>query len=65
MEDFDIARCTVVRLMKQLEIQGVIRGKPIKTTFSNPAAPCRRDQVNRQFSALAIQRPCTQYAVVV
>ena len=52
-EDFDVARCTVERLMKQLGIQGVIRGKTLKTTHSNPAAPCPRDHVNRQFSAPA------------
>ena len=52
-EGFDIARCTVSRLMKQLGIQGVIRGKPLKTTHSNPAAPCPRDHVNRQFNAPA------------
>ena len=27
----------------------MIRGKPMKTTVSNPAAPCPRDKVNRQF----------------
>ncbi len=52
-EDFDIARCTVSRLMKQLGIQGVIRGKALKTTHSNPATPCPRDHVNRQFNAPA------------
>jgi putative transposase len=52
-EGFDIARCTVSRLMKQLGIQGVIRGKTLKTTNSNPAAPCPRDHVNRQFNAPA------------
>ncbi len=52
-EDFDIARCTVERIMKQLGIQGVVRGKPHKTTHSNKAAPCPRDHVNRQFSAPA------------
>jgi transposase InsO family protein len=52
-EDFDIARCTVERLMKQLEIQGVVRGKTLKTTHSNPAAPCPRDHVNREFNAPA------------
>ncbi len=52
-EDFDVARCTVERLMKQLGIQGVIRGKAIKTTFSNPVAPCPRDHVNREFNAPA------------
>ncbi len=52
-EGFNFARCTVARLMKQAGIQGVTRGKPIKTTFSNPATPCPRDYVNRQFSAPA------------
>lgn len=52
-EGFDIARCTVSRLMKQLGIQGVIRGKTLKTTHSNPATPCPRDHVNRQFNAPA------------
>ena len=52
-EGFDIARCTVERLMRDLGLQGVIRGKPVKTTVSNKAAPCPRDQVNRQFHAPA------------
>ena len=52
-EDFDVARCTVERLMKQLGIQGVIRGKILKTTHSNPSAPCPRDHVNRKFNAPA------------
>jgi len=51
-EGFDIARCTVARLMKQEGIQGIIRGKSIKTTFSNSAAPCPRDHVNRQFNVV-------------
>src|SRR5690606_33922591 len=32
-EGFDIARCTVARLMKEMGIQGIIRGKPHKTTI--------------------------------
>ncbi len=52
-EGFNVARCTVARLMKQLGIQGVTRGKPHKTTYSNKAAPCPRDHVNRQFNAPA------------
>ena len=55
-EGFDVARCTVERLMKQLGIQGVIRGKTLKTTHSNPAAPCLCDHVNRQFNAPARHR---------
>ena len=39
--------------MRDLGLQGVIRGKPVKTTFSDKAAPCPLDQVNRQFHAPA------------
>ncbi len=52
-EGFDIARRTVERLMRELGLQGVIRGKPVKTTISDKAAPCPLDQVNRQFHAPA------------
>jgi putative transposase len=52
-EGFDIARCTVERLMTDLGLQGVIRGKSVKTTISDKAAPCPLDQVNRQFHAPA------------
>jgi transposase InsO family protein len=50
-EGFDVARCTVARLMKIMSIQGVIRGKTQKTTVQNKALPCPLDRVNRQFSA--------------
>jgi putative transposase len=50
-EGIGIARCTTARLMKQMGLAGTIRGKPVKTTISNPAAPCPRDKVNRQFHA--------------
>jgi putative transposase len=46
-----VARCTVERLMRQLGLHGVVRGKTVKTTVSNPAAPCPLDRVNRQFTA--------------
>jgi len=32
-EGFDISRCTVARLMKELGIEGVIRGKKPRTTI--------------------------------
>ena len=32
-------------------LQGVIRGKPVKTTISDEAAPCPLDHVSRQFQA--------------
>jgi len=46
-EGGDIARCTVERLMRGLGLQGVIRGKPVKTAISDKAAPGPLDQVNR------------------
>ena len=55
-EDFAVARCTVERLMRQMGLRGVIRGKPVRTTISDKAAPCPRDHVNRQFHAPAPDR---------
>lgn len=50
-ESVDVARCTVARLMGRLGLRGVIRGKGVKTTVSDTAAPCPLDRVNRQFRA--------------
>lgn len=50
-EGFTVARCTVARLMTELGLAGAVRGKPVRTTASNPAAPCPLDRVNRQFRA--------------
>jgi len=47
------ARCTVARLMKAMGLEGIIRGKPMRTTVSDKAAPCPLDHVNRQFHAPA------------
>ena len=55
-EGFDIARCTVERLMRDMGLRGVIRGKPVRTTFGDKAAPCPLDHVNRQFHAPAPNR---------
>jgi transposase InsO family protein len=46
-----VARCTVERLMRQLGLQGVRRGKAMRTTIPDPKAPCPLDRVNRQFRA--------------
>ena len=48
-EGVDVARCTVARLMKSMGIQGIIRGKPQKTTIPDKKLPCPLDKVNRQF----------------
>jgi putative transposase len=50
-EGIAVARCTVARLMRTMDLQGVVRGKKVRTTISNAAAPCPLDRVNRQFMA--------------
>ena len=50
-EGFDVARCAVARLMKKMALQGVIRGRRVRTTVADTAAPCSLDHVNRQFKA--------------
>ena len=50
-EGVEIARCTVERLMKRLGLQGVRRGKVVRTTISDMKAPCPLDRVNRVFKA--------------
>lgn len=50
-EGHDLARCTVERLMRDIGIEGVRRGKKIKTTWPDKAQPCPMDRVNRQFRA--------------
>lgn len=55
-EGEDVARCTVARLMQAMGLAGAVRGKPVRTTISNKAAPCPLDRVNRQFRAPAPNR---------
>jgi putative transposase len=50
-EECQVARCTVARLMKKMALQGVIRGRRVRTTVSNTGVPCPLDRVNRQFRA--------------
>jgi putative transposase len=50
-EDRDVARCTAERLMRDMGLQGVVRGKSVHTTVSDKTAPCPLDHVNRQFRA--------------
>jgi putative transposase len=50
-EGISVARCTVARLMRRLGLRGVVRGKEVRTTMPDRAAPCPADKVNRQFRA--------------
>ena len=48
-EDIEVARCTVERLMKKLALQGVVRGRRIKTTLPANLFERPLDLVNRDF----------------
>jgi putative transposase len=50
------ARCTVARLMRELGLAGVRRGKRIRTTIPGPAAARPGDLVRRRFSPPAPDR---------
>ncbi len=52
-EGRQVARCTVERLMRQMGLKGVIRGRKVITTRPDTARPCPDDRVNRQFQAEA------------
>ena len=51
-----VARCTVARLMRDLGLRGVVRGKPKYTTIPGAAAERPRDLVDRRFNAGAPNR---------
>lgn len=50
-EGISVARCTVERLMRRLDLKGVIRGRVVRTTVSDKSVPSPLDRVNRQFHA--------------
>ena len=49
-DGIDVARCTVERLMRELGLVGVRRGKAHRTTVPDPAAARPADLVNRDFT---------------
>lgn len=55
-EGIAVARCTVERLMRELGLQGAVRGRVKRTTIADDAADRPRDLVDRQFSAEAPNR---------
>lgn len=50
-EGYYIARCTVERLMRDLGLQGVVRGRVKRTTIASDSDPKPLDLVNREFRA--------------
>jgi putative transposase len=53
-EDVVVARCTVSRLMRDLGLRGVVRGRRCKTTIPDTALDRPADRVNRDFK---VNRP--------
>ena len=53
-ESHVVARCTVARLMRDLGLRGVVRGRRVKTTVPDDLLDRPLDRVNRQFD---ISRP--------
>ena len=53
----EVARCTVERLMRTMGLQGVVRGKPVRTTISDKTTLCPLDRVNRRFQAPRMKWP--------
>jgi len=50
-EKVEVARCTVERLMRGMGLQGVVRGRRVKTTISEDLAERPADLVQRSFQA--------------
>jgi transposase InsO family protein len=50
-EGVQVARCTVERLMRELGLEGVVRGKKYRTTVADESAAQPADLVNRDFTA--------------
>ena len=50
-EEVSVARCTVERLMREMGLQGVVRGRKVKTTVPDELAERPTDLVRRDFTA--------------
>jgi putative transposase len=50
-EGYNVARCTVARLMREMGLQGVVRGRRVKTTIPENVSERPLDLVERDFTA--------------
>jgi putative transposase len=55
-EGTPVARCTVERLMREMGLRGVVRGKAVRTTFGDETSNRPADLVARRFRADAPDR---------
>ncbi len=51
LEGSDVARCTVRRLMREMGLRGVVRGREFKTTVADDSSARPTDLVERDFTA--------------
>ena len=51
LEGIDVARCTVRRLMREMGLRGVVRGREFKTTVADDSRVRPPDLVERDFTA--------------
>ena len=51
LEGIDVARCTVRRLMREMGLRGVVRGREFKTTIADDSRVRPPDLVKRDFTA--------------
>ena len=50
-EGVEVARCTVERLMRDMKLQGAVRGRRVRTTMPDGAGERPMDRVERNFTA--------------
>jgi putative transposase len=50
-DDHSVARCTVERLMREMKLCGIVRGKVKRTTIANKKTKSVEDLVKREFTA--------------
>ena len=55
-EGIPVARCTIARLMRELGLAGVVRGRVVRTTVADEHAPRPADLVDRDFHVPAPNR---------
>ncbi len=55
-EGHRVARCTIERLMRDLDLRGAVRGKKHRTTIADETAERPSDRVDRNFTAVAPNR---------
>ena len=55
-EGIAVARCTVARLMRTMSLQGIVRGRTVRTTISNAAAPSPAEAEAAYYAQLEVTR---------